>query len=137
MVSSGIVTFDVSDHLGTYITIALDEHLGTVQNSGGGVGLEFPQINTENTAKFKQLLENETWEAVNSTNDTQAKYDKFIEIYNNHYEAAFPKSPPRRKNQRVNPKPFILPWLEDACNRKNNFYYDDQNPRRSTVSATS
>ena len=30
----------------------------------------------------------------------------------------------RRKHERAQPKPWILPWLEDAINRKQNLYHD-------------
>ena len=30
----------------------------------------------------------------------------------------------RRQNERVNPKPWILPWLEEAIERKNQAYHD-------------
>ena len=41
-----------------------------------------------------------------------------------HYNTAYPLSVSkgRRPNQRRNPKPWILPWLEDACSRKNEAY---------------
>ena len=42
-----------------------------------------------------------------------------------HYNAAYPlkSQRERRKNERKNPKPWILPWLEDACARKNLLYH--------------
>ena len=42
-----------------------------------------------------------------------------------HYNTAYPlkKNRTRRKNERKNPKPWILPWLEDACARKNKLYH--------------
>ena len=124
MVSSGVITFDISDHLGTYITIALHEHLVTVLNKDSD-GTQFNKVNAANLEKFQQLIENESWDEIKDETDTQLKYDKFIEIYSKHYETAFPKSAPtRRKNERNNPKPWILPWLEDACNRKNKLYHD-------------
>ncbi len=81
-------------------------------------------MNEENLLKFQELLRNETWEDVHIATDAQSKYDKFIETYNNHYEAAFPKSTNRRKYERKSPKCWILPWLEEACGRKNNLYFD-------------
>ena len=53
------------------------------------------------------------------------KYDKFNEIYMKHYDTAYPlkSKRSRRKNERTDPKPWILPWLETACARKNTSYF--------------
>ena len=58
--------------------------------------------------------------------DAQTTFDKFDEIYTKHYNTAYPLSSIRirRKNERQNPKPWILPWLEDACARKQKAYYE-------------
>ena len=43
----------------------------------------------------------------------------------NHYNAAFSLKSERirRRKERLNPKLWILPWLEDACDRKKNVTY--------------
>ena len=59
--------------------------------------------------------------------DAQTQYEKFDEIYMRHYNNACPLNKDkrnRRKNERKNSKPWILPWLDDACARKNNLYYE-------------
>ena len=57
--------------------------------------------------------------------DAQNQYDKFSEIYMKHYNTAYPLKSQRecRNNERQNPKPCILPWLENACARKNLMYH--------------
>ena len=58
--------------------------------------------------------------------NAQSQYEKFDEIYMRHYNNAYPLNNDkrtRRKNERRSPKPWILPWLEDACARKNNLYH--------------
>ena len=58
--------------------------------------------------------------------NAQLQYEKFYEIYMSHYNNAYPLNNDkrtRRKNERKNPKPWILPWLENACARKNNLYH--------------
>lgn len=123
MLSCGVVTYDMSDHLGTYIKIGLQNHIGVAHNMNN-FAQQFPKVNAENLEKFQGLLKQETWEDVLYEPNTQLKYDKFINVYTKHYDTAFPKpSNARRKHQRKNPKPWILPWLEDACNRKNELYY--------------
>ena len=58
-------------------------------------------------------------------NHAEQKYYNFIDIYTKHYNTAYPdKIRQKRKNERNNPEPWITPWLEDACNRKNRLYYE-------------
>ena len=117
--SSGIITCDISDHLCTYVNIALNENLNHNLTRSGA---EFAKFNDANNEKFRELINNETWEPVYSQPCAQSQYTKFIEIYTKHYNSAFPKTN-NNKKRRKNPKPWILPWLEDACSRKNNLYY--------------
>ena len=122
VVSTGVVTFDISDHLGVYVTIALHEHRGSIDHEYANL-TSWHKVNEENISKFKELLNKVSWSEVHDAVGAQQKYDKFTEIYNKHYNEAFPKSTEKRKNERSIPKPWILPWLEDACARKNKLYY--------------
>ena len=74
---------------------------------------------------FKELIEGETWEGISSTCDPDEQYNLFNEIYMKHYNTAYPlkKHRVRREHERVEPKPWILPWLEEACARKQNLYH--------------
>lgn len=122
LVSSSVITYDLSDHLGTSIKIGLNSHIGAEKITKNF--MQLPKINTENKQKFHELLTAEIWSVSHNERSTQAKYDKFIDTYQQHYEKAFPSpsAASRRKNERKNPKPWMLPWLEDACSRKNNAY---------------
>ena len=83
------------------------------------------------TVIFKQVWTN--WRVVNIKtwntrgNCGQIAFDKFEEIYVKRYNTAYPlkSQRKRRKNERVNPKPCILPWLEDAIARKQNALYHE------------
>ena len=126
--STNLVTYDLSDHLGVVTTIAVSkkyDRTTSLPRADQGQR-EFRIFNNENTNKFRELINGESWEAVHIENDAQLKYDTFAKTYNEHYEAAFPlkKSSTRRKHERSNPKPWILPWLEDACARKNRLYHE-------------
>ena len=81
-------------------------------------------FNAANDAKFKQLIADENWDIPDDI-DAQTQYDLFFEIYAQHYDAAYPliTKRTRRKHERLLPKPWILPWLEDACDRKNCLYH--------------
>ena len=76
---------------------------------------------------FKAKIHEESWDdAFNDTLDTNTLFSKFLGTYNEHYYTAYPlKSKSiRRRNERKNSKPWILPWLEDACARKNKLYHE-------------
>ena len=123
--STGIITHDISDHLATQISIALYENL----NNNSATDTEtsaFHIFNADNLQTFQELIRDETWTEVYEQVNTQDKYNKFLDIYNKHYTTAFPvrNSRPKRKNERKNTKPWILPWLEDACARKNKLYHE-------------
>ena len=60
---------------------------------------------------FSELIVNESWSEVDEANTADQKYNKFEEIYKTYYDASFELKSVRRKNQRKNPKPWILPWL--------------------------
>ena len=61
--------------------------------------------------------------------NAQSQYEKFDKIYMRHYNNAYPLNHDkrtRRKNERKNPKPWILPWLENAT-AENKTKYDKMN----------
>ena len=99
-----------------------NEHQGSIDHEYANV-TSTHKVNEENISKFRELLSNESWDEVHNECGAQRKYDKFTEIYNKHYDAAFPKSTKKRKHERKIPKLWILLWLEDACSRKNKLYY--------------
>ena len=73
---------------------------------------------------FSELVGGESWVAVDEATSADEKYKNFIDTYNKHYNDAFKLTSTRRKNQRKDPKPWIMPWLEDACERKNKAYHE-------------
>ena len=127
--SCNILTLDLSDHLATHTritlgsTTALSRRISALSKK---VKINRRIFNEANDLVFKQLINEETWEeALSDTLDAQLSYNKFDEIYMKHYNAAYPLKSEhvQRKNERQNPKPWILPWLEDACARKNSLYH--------------
>ena len=124
--SSGIITLDISDHLATYTNIALDDNVHHFTHNENSA--EYRSVNAANLANFRENINNEAWDNVAQETSTQIKYDKFIDMYSTNYNNSFPtksnsSNNTRRKNQRKNPKAWILPWLENACNRKNKLYH--------------
>ena len=125
--STNIVTLDLSDHLAVVTNIVLTtDNTSPLVRSTKRPKTPYRRFNAENTEKFRRLISEETWAETESETDSQLKFNKFIDTYTKHYDSAFPleTNQSRRKNERQSPKPWILPWLEDACARKNRFYYE-------------
>ena len=126
--SCNILTVDLSDHLAIHTKIKLCND-GTTNIAKGlnqvNNKREFRIFNEANNEKFKMLINEETWDEIHEDMGAQEHYDKFTEIYMQHYNSAYPLKTKRerRKNERQNPKPWILPWLEDACARKKTLYH--------------
>ena len=129
VLSCSILTLDISDHLATNTKISLGSSSTIIRrnlsNSKNG-NSDFRLFNEANNQTFKNLINNESWDEITENMDAQTSYNKFEEIYLKHYDIAYPLKSNyiRRKNERQNSKPWILPWLEDACSRKNRLYHD-------------
>ena len=126
LISTSILTVDLSDHLATYAIISLDgDFSNTKLQENINDKADFRLFNVANDETFKQLIDEETWDIPNGL-DAGGQYEHFIEIYIKHYNTAYPlvTKRERRKNERLLPKVWILPWLEDACARKNRLYHE-------------
>ena len=135
IISSNVVALDLSDHLGTYIRISLAPSFDRVSRpfepkclindtqTNSNKQHEYRMFNEANNEIFKRLIHDESWEQLDGL-CADARYEKFCEIYTHHYNTAYPLNTKRirRKHERVNPKPWVTPWLEDAFNRKNLLY---------------
>ena len=127
--SCNILTLDISDHLATHTRITLGSSTSESRRCTKIPKQEKNEcrlFNEANNAFFKQLINDETWtDHITDDMDAQEAYDKLDDIYMTHYNTAYPliSKRIRRRNERKNPKPWILPWLEDACQRKNKLYH--------------
>ena len=125
--SCNIITIDLTDHLGIHTKITLWSSTRETRTTGPNLTKEhdYRIFNEANNLKFKHLINDETWDGISEDLDAQNAYDVFEEIYLKHYNDAYPlkSNRTRRKNERQNPKPWILPWLEDACARKKRLYH--------------
>ena len=133
LVSSNVITLDISDHLATNIIVSLDSNFDRAASIGirrpnsesdASESSEYRIFNEVNDAQFINYIAEENWDIPNDL-DANGKYNKFAEIYNKHYNNAYPLKSKRirRKHERVDPKPWITAWLEDACHRKNTLYH--------------
>ena len=126
--SCNIITTDLSDHLATHtrITLGCSTIIETRKNTNDThKNFDIRIFNEANNETFKQLINDESWDEITDNMDAQSAFNKLEEIYTKHYNTAFPlkSNHVRRKNERQDPKPWILPWLEDACARKQDAYH--------------
>ncbi|KAL5249657.1 hypothetical protein ACHWQZ_G018500 [Mnemiopsis leidyi] len=130
VVSCNILTLDISDHLAisTNISIKSSSSVNSCRKSQliQQDKKEARVFNEANHARFKELIDNESWECIADDGDADKQYETFHKTYMKHYDQAYPlkRNKVRRKFERANPKPWILPWLEAACNRKNLSYFE-------------
>ena len=127
--SCNIITLDLSDHLATHTRVTLGNSTAESRRISTQSKVEKCNqriFNEVNDLKFRQLIHDETWEdALLDDLDTQSSYSKFNEIYTKHYNTAYTlrSEHVRSRYERKNPKPWILPWLEIACARKNDLFH--------------
>ena len=129
VLSCNIITLGTSDHLATHTKLLLGSssvNASKIVRNRETFKSEVRMFNEANDLKFSQLIEDENWAEITDVMDAQTAYDKFDEIYTGHYNAAYPLKTERirRKNERLNPKPWILPWLEEACARRQTVYHN-------------
>ncbi len=130
--SCNVLTLDISDHLATLTTPSLGGHSShkvefpnSFSSDRTEAQIEHRLFNEANNLTFKHLIEEESWDEVFFHGGADAQYDKFCEIYTKHYNSAYPikSKRVRRKNERRDPKPWALPWHEDAFARKQKLYH--------------
>ena len=128
--SCNILTLDLSDHLAIHTRVLLSknkiDNVAKFRHQSETKVRDIRIFNDANNETFNSLINTETWTDITDDMDAQKSYDKFHETYIKHYEAAYPLKSQRirRQNERQDPKPWILPWLEDACARKKDFYHE-------------
>ena len=118
---SGIITESLSDHLATFVSIILDTNRVNCKIRNDPTEFATRVINDENIAKFETEISNFDWNFLHDIDSVNEKYSAFESSYKEIYDRNFPlisKKPARRRNVQ----PWILEWLQLACDRKNKLY---------------
>ena len=146
-ISSNIITLDLSDHLGTLTKISLGNSSSHSKNapiinkpsSNSHQSTSLRVFNEASNAKFQELVNGQNWTShLESGLDAQAQFDKFLAAYTNVYNTAYPLkcNRERRKNERANSKPWMLPWLEVAIARKEDLFHKSvKHPTAENINA--
>ena len=81
-------------------------------------------LSEDNLNRLRELLNNEDWINVFSSNNVDESYDSFMNTLNNHFNNAIPLRENKKPKYKKNPK---LPWISKSLlrsiNRKNNLFY--------------
>ena len=97
LVTSCVITLDISDHLGTYVQFNADPKFEidktATSNNPKTDYINFRKFNAVNIKKFSELIGNESWGAVELATSADEKYEQFIELYNKHYNESFKEIP--------------------------------------------
>lgn len=114
---SGIITTDLSDHLAPFTNILIVRKSAQILEEN----YISRQMSNENLLIFKNEIEKTDWSFIVDLNCADKKYSAFEMKYREIYEKSFPAKSKKKTRRKID-KPWILPWLEGACDRKNTFY---------------
>ena len=118
---SGIITENLSDHLAVYVNLLLDPNKVNHKISEDTNSHEQYLINDEKLVDFKKEIANTDWTFLDQVYSADEKFEKFEHEYTKIYQKNFPPKTKRSKKRKTD-KPWILPWLQSACDRKNAMY---------------
>lgn len=114
---SGIITIDISDHIAPFVNVLIDrEKINIFEDSQTN-----RQMTDDNLCYFKNEIKTVDWNFITNIECANEKYNAFEVKYREIYEKSFPPKT-KKKKKRNNDKPWLLPWLKGACDRKNILY---------------
>ena len=118
--SSGVITDPIADHLGTYIKLGYTDQCQTKAPAY----YNYTDYSDENILKFNNLLQHTVsdWKSLESSYDANDRFNRLHAIVTMHYSNTFPTTRKKCDNRKASGKPWIMPWLQEACDRKNQLY---------------
>lgn len=114
--ASGLLFTDISDHLPVF-TILSDQN----QTNNKNTWLTFRDKSANNMAKFKDGLQNATWNDLIGYNDPNSAYGSFLSKYTAIYNTCFPLKKVKARNCTLN-KPWLSKGLLKSIKKKNILY---------------
>ena len=122
---SGVITESISDHLATFVTIIVDQRkLNYKLQQEDPAETSARVINEENLKRFEEEISAVDWNFINALDSADEKFNAFETKYSEIYEKNFPLAKNKKPGSRKNTKPWILEWLQNACDRKNQLYFN-------------
>ena len=123
---SGVTTESISDHLATFVTIIIDQRrLNCKLSQEDPIEAAVRVINEENLKCFEEEISATDWNFINAHETADEKFNAFENKYSEIYQKNFPKAQSKNKKpgSRKNSKPWMMDWLQCACDRKNKLYH--------------
>ncbi|KAL5270451.1 hypothetical protein ACHWQZ_G001240 [Mnemiopsis leidyi] len=123
---SGVTTESISDHLATFVTIIIDQRrLNCKLSKEDPIEAAVRVINEENLKCFEEEISATDWNFINAHETADEKFNAFENKYSEIYQKNFPKAQSKNKKpgSRKNSKPWMMDWLQCACDRKNRLYH--------------
>ena len=118
---SGVISESISDHLATFVCILMDPKKENCKLQNEDIGSQSRLINEGTIENFESEMKLIDWSFLYRISDANSKYTAFSEKYQEIYERNFPIIK-KKMSRRKHPKPWILEWLQCACDRKNRLY---------------
>ena len=115
---SGVITEDISDHLATFVNLLIDPNKCSIMRE---TMTNYRPINDENLASFKNDISRVNWDFLLEEDSADEKFTLFETKYHEIYDKNFPIKTNKPRKRKCD-KPWILSWLQCACDRKNRYY---------------
>ena len=113
--SSGIINYELSDHLPIFLNIKLEKHI----EINNGQVIYKRTLNKKNIEKLINDLSSIDWNYLYNSDNVEFCYDKFINTFLNSYNGCIPLKSVHIKNNKI--KNFITNKIKNAINKKINF----------------
>ena len=116
ILSSGIINYELSDHLPIFLNIKLEKHI----EINNGQVIYKRTLNKKNIEKLINDLSSIDWNYLYNSDNVEFCYDKFINTFLNSYNGCIPLKSVHIKNNKI--KIFITNKIKNAINKKNRLY---------------
>ena len=120
---SGIITVDLSDHLATFVNLLIDAKKLNCMITAVEETHTYRPITAENLENFKKRIDAVDWNFLTDIESADEKFAIFEDKYHELYDENFPIKSTKKSRCKTD-KPWILSWLQGACDRKNRYYKD-------------
>lgn len=128
-VISGIISYELSDHLPVFCVIPLAPDQSKVQTH---TRLRRKK-NAETQELFYKLVEKNDWSSVYNQTDPDAAYDTFLAFLRESFNAAFPLQRLSHRTIKSCRKPWITASLYERIKSKNKLFHDFVRSREPTA----
>lgn len=112
--TSGILHTDITDHFPIFLLNP------SKQDNEERTLIERRIFNEQNKRKFKQSLQNESWDSLYACRDALESYSIFSNTFQTLYNNAFPLTTKQIKHKRN--KPWLSPGLRKSIKQKNKLF---------------